>query len=130
MRNVSYPEDKRVHQAVDARPLKLGATAVLHQFGVRAWTRTRKVRPHAHITDTLSRVKHPQTCENDQAVAGLRVAQDTPPQQHVVVGQGVLLVPPEQSPGEMIQLVVWGLTHHFTCAHSIVFLYLWGLSWP
>lgn len=127
---MSYPEDKRVHQAVDARPLKLGATAVLHQFGVRAWTRTRKVRPNAQRHRHAFTLKHPQTCENDQAVAGLRVAQDTPPQQHVVVGQGVLLVPPEQSPVEMIQLVVWGLTHHFTCTHSIVFLYLWGLSWP
>lgn len=119
---MSYPEDKRVHQAVNARPLKLGAAAVLHQFGVRTWTRTRRVRPRVLITGTLSHVKHPQTCKNDQAVAGLCVAQDTPSQQHVVVGQGVLLVPPEQSPGEMIQLVVWWLTHHLTCTHSIVFL--------
>lgn len=34
---MSYPEDQCVHQSIDTRTLKLGATAVLHQLGVWAW---------------------------------------------------------------------------------------------
>lgn len=66
----------------------------------------------------FSHTKHTQTCKNDEAVARLRVAQDAPSQQHVLVGQGILLLPPEQSPREAIQLVVWWLTHHLTCAQK------------
>lgn len=33
----SYPEHQSVHQAVDARALKFGSAAVLHQFGVGTW---------------------------------------------------------------------------------------------
>lgn len=37
---VSYPEHQSVHQAVDARALKLCSPAVLHQFGVGTWWRS------------------------------------------------------------------------------------------
>lgn len=41
---VSYPEHQSVHQPVDARALKLGAAAVLHQFGVGTWWSSRGIK--------------------------------------------------------------------------------------
>lgn len=59
------------------------------------------------------------TCKNDQAVAGLGVAEDAATQQHVLVAQGVFLVSPVQSPIEAVQLVVGWLTHHLALTHNI-----------
>ena len=115
---VSYPEDQSVHQTVNACTLELGATAVLHQFGVWACNKSRCGQTsHRHCAHAFLHVRshtHTRTCEDDQAVAGLRVAKDTSSQQHILVGQGVLLVSPVQRPTETIQLVVRGLAHHFT----------------
>lgn len=47
-----YPEDERVHQAIDARALKLSATAVLHKFGVWTWNRNRLLGTHPLHTQT------------------------------------------------------------------------------
>lgn len=58
------------------------------------------------------------TCKNDQAVAGLCVAEDAASQQHVLVAQGVFLVSPVQSPTETVQLVVGRLTHHLALMHK------------
>lgn len=60
---------------------------------------------------------HTHTCKNNQAVAGLRVAEDAASQQHVLVGQGVFLVSPVQSPAESVQLVVGRLAHHLALTH-------------
>lgn len=38
---MSYPKDQSVHQTIDACALKLGATTVLHQLGVRSWDANR-----------------------------------------------------------------------------------------
>lgn len=52
---VSYPEDQSVHQTIDARTLKLGATAVLHELGIWTWDRNRESQTcytcisHTHI---------------------------------------------------------------------------------
>lgn len=48
----SYPEDKSVHQAIDAGTLKLGASAVLHQLGI--WTfRHRENKTNPKSTNTI-----------------------------------------------------------------------------
>lgn len=43
-----------------------------------------------------------QTCKDNQAIARLRVAEDTSSEQHVLVGQGVFLLSPVESATEAI----------------------------
>ena len=58
------------------------------------------------------RHRRTHTCEYDEAVAALCVAQDAAPQQHVLIAQAVLALPPVQSATEAVQLVIGGLTDH------------------
>lgn len=84
-------------------------------------TKSGAVRPPtrtAHVHSFTRDYTHTQTCEDDEAVAGLRVAKDASSQQHILVGQGVPLVSPVQRPTETIQLVVRGLAHHLTFTHT------------
>lgn len=66
----------------------------------------------------LTHVLQTHTCKDDQAVAGLSVAQHASSEQHVLVGEAVLLFSPVQGPAETIQLVVRRLTHHLPFAHG------------
>jgi len=70
-RGPSYAEDDEVEEPVDGGALELGFPAVLHQFRVPAG-------------------------EDDDAVAPLRVAEDAPAQQDLVVIQRVLPSVPRQ----------------------------------
>lgn len=54
------------------------------------------------------------TSEDDQAEAPVSVSQSAPPQQDLLVVQGVLLPSEAQGTREAIQTVVGGLTAHLT----------------
>ena len=73
--DASHPEDDEVEQAVNARPLELCLSRVLHELGVLPG-------------------------EDDDAVAPQRVPQHRPAQQDVVVVQRVRLPLPCQRAGE------------------------------
>lgn len=61
---------------------------------------------------------HTPTCKYNEAIAAFRVAQYAASEQHVLVAEGVFTVFPVQSPTETVKLVVWRLTHHFSCRYT------------
>ena len=88
-RVAAYPEDDEVEQPIDARPLELGLSRVLHEFRVLA-------------------------CEDDDAVGPLGVAQDGAAQEDALVVQRVALALPRQGPLKAGQVVVRRLGHDVT----------------
>lgn len=82
-----YPDDEKVHKAIDVRSFEGRFSTVHHQFRVF-------------------------TGEDDETVAPLGVAQSTASQQDLVVVQGIRLAQPRQSTLELAQNVVRRLAQH------------------
>lgn len=72
----------------------------------------------ALITRAAATESRTQTCEDDQAVALLRVPDLAASQQHVVQIQRVALPLPQHRPRELVQPIVWLFALDESCTQS------------